>query len=456
MMGAPGNTAFEPAIGLKLRLFGDEYEIQEHPNAKGLMFSAEGGKGIVYQVTDRKRKRWGLKIFFQKFRTQRMLESAESLHLVARYEGLMAAARRIVTPGEGDARTYQDLHYSVLMPWVPGRTWFDSLQRLENKKPEERSRLYELGDGRQRANQFLRVMEQLEALGAAHTDISAGNVMIDYAANSTQLLDLEDMYLPSGPEPEPKATGTPGYDHPSGIHTWRPSGDRYAAAVLSAELLLMSADEFAREAVSNGFFLGNRGQAVARGRFSEAEPFLKQVAPGFAMLFTEAWTSDTLDSCPQINRLNAALSRDLARVVSPPQKAMEATAGVGGAGATSASSTDLSPPPQVPPAPRVHFVPVDRVVLESAPVAPSLNARPPVVEPPPQPPIGQDDALHRIRWVQPGTDSATPETEASPSPRGSVGTGRSSRRNRKFLTLILILILTLLGILTLILLRFSS
>jgi hypothetical protein len=452
-MGTSGNASFEPAIGLKLRLFGDEYEIQEHPGAKGLMFSAEGGKGIVYQVTDRNRKRWGLKIFFLKYRTQRMLESAESLHLVARYEGLMAAARRIVTPGEGDARTYPDLHYSVLMPWVPGRTWFDSLQRLENKKPEERSRLYELGDGRQRASQFLRVMEQLEALGAAHTDISAGNVMIDYAANSTQLLDLEDMYLPSGPEPEPKATGTPGYDHPSGIHTWRPSGDRYAAAVLSAELLLMAADEFARQAVSNGFFLGNRDQAVARGRFADAEPFLKTVAPGFAMLFTEAWTSDLLDSCPQIRQLNEALGRDLARVVSPPQKAMEATASAGGAGATGVSSAAPLPPPQAPPGPRVRFEAVPRVAFDPSPTAASPSAPAPAAQPPSGPPIGHDDASHRIRWVQPGTDSApTPGTEAVASQQRSVRTGRSVRRSRK----ILILILVLLGILILILVRSSS
>ena len=310
--------AFDPSVGDVIRLFGDEYTVQEHPGARGIVFAAEAGRATVYQVKDAQHRLWALKVFFPRFRTPHVLEASKHLRAVESYEGLMAASRRIVTPEEGDARTIRDLQYAVLMRWVPGRTWFDLLEMVGIGKVEPP--IHTLPSARQLASRFLRVMEQLENSGVAHTDISAGNVTVEHRAKDTQLLDLEDMYLPKCPPPLVKTPGTDGYRHPNvkpPQNTWEAAGDRYATAVLSAELLLMSEEKLAKWATSNGYFAGHREDAPARDRFRFAEPYLREVAPGFSKLFVDAWTSDSLKSCPPIRQLYEAARKDWATVIVP-------------------------------------------------------------------------------------------------------------------------------------------
>jgi hypothetical protein len=306
---------FDPMVGDVVRLFGDEYAVQEHPGALGLAFAAEAGRAIVYQVKDKQGRLWALKVFFPEYRSPQLLESHKHLRAVESYEGLMAASRRIVTPGEGDARTIRDLHYAVLMRWVPGRTWFDLMEMvgLGRVNPP----IHTLPVARQLTSRFLKVMEQLESSGVAHTDISAGNVTVEHGAKDTQLLDLEDMYLPRGPRPVVTTPGTPGYSHPNVKSTWQPDGDRYATAVLSAELLLTSNEMLARHGSSSGYFTGHRKEGKAQERFTFAEPYLHEVAPGFCKLFVEAWMSDSLASCPRIRQLQEAARKDWSKVLVP-------------------------------------------------------------------------------------------------------------------------------------------
>jgi serine/threonine protein kinase len=306
---------FDPMVGDVVRLFGDQYAVQEHPGARGLAFAAEAGRAIVYQVKDKQGHLWALKVFFPEYRSPQLLESHKHLRAVESYEGLMAASRRIVTPDEGDARTIRDLHYAVLMRWVPGRTWFDLLEMvgLGRTNPP----IHPLPVARQLTSRFLKVMDQLESSGVAHTDISAGNVTVEHRAKDTQLLDLEDMYLPRCPRPAVTTPGTPGYSHPNVTSTWEPAGDRYATAVLSAELLLTSNEMLARHGSSSGYFTGHRKEGKAQERFTFAEPYLREVAPGFCKLFVEAWMSDSLASCPRIRQLQEAARKDWSTVLVP-------------------------------------------------------------------------------------------------------------------------------------------
>lgn len=312
---------FDPSVGDRLHFLGDEFTVQEHPNARGAVFAAEAGRAVVYQIKDAKSRAWALKVFFKKFQSEQVIESTKHLQKVENYEGLMAASRRVVLPNDQDAQKYEALHYAVVMRWVPGRTWFDLLEMGTTNAP-----IHQLPNARRLTERFLKIMEQLESSGIAHTDISAGNVTVEHFAKDTQLLDLEDMYLPRAPRPRATTSGTPGYSHADverrhavdpRYSTWQAAGDRYAAAILAAELLLMSEEGMAREAESGGYFTGHRDDPKAQTRFRTAESYLQQVAPNFCKLFVHAWTSDQLTSCPLITQLHLAVRKDWSGIMVP-------------------------------------------------------------------------------------------------------------------------------------------
>lgn len=396
--------AFDPSVGDVIRLFGDEFVLQEHPAARGMVFAAEAGRATVYQVRDRQRRPWALKVFFPKFRTPRVIESTKHLRSVESFEGLMAASRRVVTPDEGDARTIPELHYSVLMHWVPGRTWYDLLEIAGSSGREKP--IHRITVARQLTSRFLTVMDRLEESGIAHTDISAGNVTVEHNAKDTQLLDLEDMYLPQGSAPVVTTTGTPGYSHPNVIspeNTWQAAGDRYATAVLSAELLLMANKQFAKDATSNGYFTGHRNDPPAQSRFTVAEPYLRDVAPSFAKLVVEAWTSDSLKACPRIRQLHEAARKDWSTIRVPtPAGTKPTTAPVQDPVSTSAPPPDRG---------RVWFEKESKVSFSNEPAAPRVNApkRPATPPAPPDPPPS-------ARPQQPGSTRPRVYFESSPVP----------------------------------------
>ena len=102
---------------------------------------------------------------------------------------------------------------------------------------------------------FLRVVAGLEELACAHTDISQGNVMVDYPELSPALRPGEP-YMSDAAAPD-GSKGTFGYAHPSaddGVSLWGPSGDRYAAAILATEILVLADRGLASLATEEGFF----------------------------------------------------------------------------------------------------------------------------------------------------------------------------------------------------------
>jgi hypothetical protein len=157
-------------------------------------------------------------------------------------------------------------------------------------------------------------MTGLEAVGIAHTDISSGNVVVDITSSGVELLDLEDIYTPGIPPP-PQAQlvkGTNGYRHKSvdrGKSCWCAEGDRYAAAVLAAEILLLANKDLAKRADEDGYFVEHCGTAIGVERYQAARGWLEKIAPSFATVFERSWQADSLERCPTIAELHAAVTR---------------------------------------------------------------------------------------------------------------------------------------------------
>ena len=67
----------------------------------------------------------------------------------------------------------------------------------------------------------------------AHCDIAAPNIIINPAAGTAHLIDIEDLYVADFEPPNALPAGTPGYDHRTAAEgLWKATADRFAGAVM--------------------------------------------------------------------------------------------------------------------------------------------------------------------------------------------------------------------------------
>jgi hypothetical protein len=296
---------FEPKPGDIVVLSGRKYHVRSHPSAPHIAYACEGKRANVYQLRDAAGDDYALKVFKKRYRDDSLLASAESLKRYETFEGMSAARRWVVPPTDKAALMCRELEYAMLMRWARGKTWFDILAEARASGTH-----LSLASGVHLCARFLNVIRALEADGAAHSDISPGNIMLDVGSVDVQVLDLEDMYAPGRAQPEQRNTGSAGYRHHTadeGATTWCPQGDRYAAAVVAAEMLVLAEPSLARKATDEGYFAGHCRNLDSAARYREADPWLRKVAPDFARLFEETWQSESLAGCHTVSELHAAV-----------------------------------------------------------------------------------------------------------------------------------------------------
>lgn len=302
----PAPRGFDPRVGDSLTLFGENFAMQSHPAAPAIRYAAEGSRATVYQMANTENGGlYALKVFNHRFLDPSLIEVQKRLAPLKDIPGLSAARRRVVLPSEPAAMQYPALQYAMLMPWIQGKTWFDLLDagREENKS-------LPLDAAVQLCEQFLGILRELERRGAAHTDIAPGNVVVDVINARVELLDLEEIYLPGSPPPSVTIIGSAGYRHRAAAASggcWCEEGDRYAGAVLAAEILVLSNPAVARLATDQGYFGETCDSDLGRQRYAEAEPWLRTVAPEFLEAFRRSWNAPSLPECPPLWTLHNAL-----------------------------------------------------------------------------------------------------------------------------------------------------
>ena len=285
-----------------------------HPQVRMMAYASEGSRAVVYKVRKNSGSIHALKVFKKVYRTPALLDSAARLKVVESYSGFRAARRSVLPTSDPAVRAQPDLAYAILMPWLEGKTWFDILLEASTTGPP-----YNRGAAIRLCERFLQVMNQLESAGLAHTDIAPGNIVIGYKPLEIELIDLEDLYIPGTKPPEAMNYGSHGYRHPSadsGSSTWRAAGDRYATAVLSCEMLLLSDPDCARLATDAGFFVEDRRSQLGQQRLASATRCLRSFAPQFLNLFEAAWKSEKLESCPTVASFYQCVS-ELAKGAQP-------------------------------------------------------------------------------------------------------------------------------------------
>jgi len=301
---------FRPSPGDLLRVNGNSYRMAEHPSAPGIVYGQEGRQGIVYQLITTNGQRSALKVFKARFRAPALVAQTQQITRFANIPGLEVCAREVLSPIRyADlASDYPDLSYAVLMPWVSGPTWLDML--LDRRALTSEQSLY-------LARSLALLLATMEERRLAHCDLSAPNVLLpallDPPGNPpVGLVDVEQMYGPGLDRPEVLPGGSSGYAHrtaPAGL--WSAQADRFAGAVLLAEILGWSDARVRAAAGDESYFEPQEIQKPGLRYATLIRHLDTTWGLEVASLFERAWQSATLADCPTFGEWLVALPRTL-------------------------------------------------------------------------------------------------------------------------------------------------
>lgn len=283
-----------PRAGDTLVIAGRRHTFSAHPAAPRIAFGQEGRSAVVYQLVDDAGDLHALKVFRQQYRVPRIAEGAQRLRPFAALPGMAVCERHVLTPDTDSAllQTQPELLYAVRMPWANGRTWHDLLLGREPLDAEQSRTL---------AMALVNVVAELEQRGLAHCDLSGPNVVFDFDRGTAMLVDVEDLFGPDLPRPEPLPAGSDGYAHrtsPAGI--WGPDADRFSAAVLLAEVLGWSSERVRGNAVGERYFARDELQRPCARLDVLVDVLSRDWSKELADAFGRAWLSVTLADCPSL------------------------------------------------------------------------------------------------------------------------------------------------------------
>jgi tetratricopeptide (TPR) repeat protein len=295
---------FRPNVHDELTIDGVAYRIAEHPAAPGFPYGQEGRAGIVYCLQNpATASKAALKVFKPRFRSPFLVAQADRMAPFAALPGLRACRRTVLTPSRHAdlLRQHPDLTYAVLMPWIQGPTWFDVLMDRKPLPPETSLAL---------ARSLAGVLMRMEEQGIAHCDLSAPNVMLPLLAGGAgvELVDLEGLYAPGMPQPQELSSGSAGYAHPQATGgLWSPEADRFAGAVLLAEMLGWCDPQVVQAAWGESYFDPAEMQQQTPRYRTLVTALERRWGSAVAALFERAWRSDALLDCPTFGEWLVAL-----------------------------------------------------------------------------------------------------------------------------------------------------
>jgi len=303
--------SFQPQVNQELPLDGVPYRIAEHPAAPGMPYGQEGRQAIVYQLVTADQEKRALKVFKAHYRLPALVSLADKLAPFAEFPGLQVCQRTVLSARRhGElVRQYPDLTYAVLMPWVEGPTWMEVLVGGQDLAPGQSLAL---------ARDLTRILAGMEECGLAHCDLSASNLLLPLLAGGqgVQLVDVEQLHGPGLEQPRMLPGGSPGYAHrtaPDGL--WGAEADRFAGAVLLAELLGWCDARVRQVAWGENYFAPEEMQQDTDRARTLVSTLRERWGDDVALLFERAWRSETLQDCPTFGEWLAVLPERVAGAV---------------------------------------------------------------------------------------------------------------------------------------------
>lgn len=294
---------FQLNAGEEITIDGISYTVGEHPMAPGVPYGQEGRQGIVYQLIPQIETSSGwkaLKVFRQQFRNPKMVYLSENKRAYANLPGLMVCERIVLTPQQHNdvLSKSRDLLYAVVMPWIKGPTWMDVIMDKQELSKRESLLL---------ARSLAKVLSGMEQNGLAHCDLSGANILlpklvkdhIEDGFSYVELVDVEQMYTPRLEKPDIMLGGSSGYaGQKISSHLWSSHADRFAGAVLIAEMLGWCDGTVLQHSWGESYFSTEELQQK-NDRYNILMNSLRSHwGEEVARLFEQAWESEELYQCP--------------------------------------------------------------------------------------------------------------------------------------------------------------
>jgi hypothetical protein len=298
--------AFNPAVDTELQLSSGLYRVCEHPAVRGQAFVQEGRAGKVFQLTNGSSK-IALKIFHPPFRDPSLVEVAEALRGLSGVPGLQVCAFDVLHSRNSPdlVNRYPDLVYAMVMPWIDGPTWTETVLSAQEIAPDRCLTL---------ALALVDTLVLMEQRKVAHADLSGANLIIPGLLSGTarypiELVDIEGVFTTQRNRPDVTPGGSPGYAHflSSAPTAWGPKSDRFAGALLISEILSWWDAEVRERAAGETFFEPFSTQQD-RERADLLESSLRERwGDKVAGCFRRAFDSPSLDVCPVFEEWRVAL-----------------------------------------------------------------------------------------------------------------------------------------------------
>lgn len=324
--------AFQPAVNQQLAIDHRPYTVAEHPFARGIPYGQEGRQATVYQLVAREQgspeEKRALKVFKPRFQVPSLVSLARRLAPYSQFPGLRVCQRIVLTPQLNGPllQQFPDLTYSVVMPWIEGPTWMETMLRSREFSPDQ---------GLALAAALAETLVHMEQEGLAHCDLSGSNILLPLLASATsgiepseshnfaearsgmhsselELVDVEGMYGDNLPRPETIIGGSYGYAHRA-LHLtqgglWQPEADRFAGALLLSEMLGWCDARVRQAAWGESYFDPQEMGQPDSQRFTLLATVLREKwGEQIASLLEQTWMSDSLEACPTFGLWMVAL-----------------------------------------------------------------------------------------------------------------------------------------------------
>ena len=284
---------FQPEVSQEIEIANEKLQFARHPSVPSMPFGQEGRQATVYRLSSGNRS-LALKVFKPRYRRPYLAAVARNISKYAHLPGMEVCDRKIVC-AENDMkllRTYPDLAYAAVMPWIEGPTWLEVLLSKERLEPQTSLDI---------TKALLKVLVALEEEGLSHGDLSAPNVMLPMLSTGSgvALVDVEQIYGPGIEKPEALPGGSPGYALKNdGASLWGPLADRFAGAVVLSEMLAFC-NEGITDAAHGESFFDPEELGTESTRYDLMLEGLRSLWGGqIAGLFRLAWLADRPDDCP--------------------------------------------------------------------------------------------------------------------------------------------------------------
>ncbi|MCC7106795.1 MAG: hypothetical protein IT307_16805, partial [Chloroflexi bacterium] len=312
---------FEPRAGDDLVIRGVLYRVAEHPGAPGLPLSHEGVTATAYRLAEpgNAARAVALKVFRPRFRIPSLTALPERLDRFAEFAGLSACRFAVLEPRRDDRLLARqpDLAYAMLMPWVEGPAWSEV---VEQKRPLDAAQSASL------ARALTNALVTLEQYGVAHCQLSGSSVLLPSLARraaaemTVGLVDVEQLFGPGLTRPEVLPPIEPGYAHAQAEGAWEPRADRFAGAVVLAEMLGWCDERVRARAWGQSYFAPHETQVDGERYRLLLGVVGERWGDRAAALLDRAWQSRSLADCATFGEWLLALPEAPApaRPAAPP------------------------------------------------------------------------------------------------------------------------------------------